>query len=356
LLFDPRPKTRREDLYDFDEELEKFVNALSEPMVLVSGLRRTGKTSLILTGLNVSGAPYIYLDLRECARSYADLYKLISRGFTEFAKRWSDLRDHFLRALSRLRGVSIAGIEISFSWSPRERPLLTEILDAVNDFAERIGRRVVVVFDELQSVRGAMGAVLQSALAHSYDFNKSVALVLAGSEMGVLYNILQNPESPLYGRAYIEVRTRKLSYSEAVDFLTKGFTEAGVSIGRDEIEEAAKELDGVIGWLTYYGYLRSRGAGGLEQVVREAIALAKNELESFLKTRVSSGRYKAVLKLLAQGVRGWGELKRELERLEKKEISDRVLHDILKELKRHSIIDESNEFTDPIYKRASLEL
>ncbi|MCI4435850.1 MAG: hypothetical protein JHC33_03460 [Ignisphaera sp.] len=46
MLFDPRPKTRREDLYDFDEELEKFAKALSEPMVLVSGLRRTGKHHL----------------------------------------------------------------------------------------------------------------------------------------------------------------------------------------------------------------------------------------------------------------------------------------------------------------------
>jgi len=355
LLFDPRPKARREDLYDFDEELERFVKALGEPMILVSGLRRTGKTSLILTSLSVSGAPFIYFDLREGARSYADLYKLVSRGFTEFVKRWSGLRSRFLEALSRVRGVSIAGVEVSFSWSPRKRPLLSELLDAVNDFAERIGSRIAVVFDELQSVRGSMGVALQSALAHSYDFNKSVTLVLAGSEMGVLYSILQNPESPLYGRAYVEVRTRKLSYSEAVDFLTKGFEEAGATVSRGEVEEAVRELDGIIGWLAYYGYLRSRGMGSVEQVVREAIALAKKELEAFLLTRVSS-RYRAVLRALAQGVREWGELKRELERLEKREVSDRVVHDVLVELKRHSIVDESNEFTDPVYRRASLEL
>jgi len=37
LLFDPRPKVRREDLYDFDEELKKFTKALDEPMVLYPG-------------------------------------------------------------------------------------------------------------------------------------------------------------------------------------------------------------------------------------------------------------------------------------------------------------------------------
>jgi len=205
LLFDPRPKTRREDLYDFDEELDKFVKALDEPMVLISGLRRTGKTSLILTGLNIANYPYIYLDLREGVRSYADMYKLISRSFSEFIKKFGGLKDQFIKFLSRLRGVSIAGIEVNFSWSPRERPLLTEILDILNDFAERVVKRLVVVFDEMQSVRGSIGFVLQNALAHSYDFNKNICIVLAGSEMGILYNILQNPGNPLYGRAYVEL-------------------------------------------------------------------------------------------------------------------------------------------------------
>jgi hypothetical protein len=54
LLFDPRPKARGEDLYDFDAELGKLLRALGEPVVLVSGLRRTGKTSLVLTALNES--------------------------------------------------------------------------------------------------------------------------------------------------------------------------------------------------------------------------------------------------------------------------------------------------------------
>jgi AAA+ ATPase superfamily predicted ATPase len=283
------------------------------------------------------------------------MYKLISRSFSEFIKKFGGLKDQFTKFLSRLRGVSIAGIEVNFSWSPRERPLLTEILDMLNDFAERVVERLVVVFDEMQSVRGSIGFVLQNALAHSYDFNKNICIVLAGSEMGILYNILQNPGNPLYGRAYVEVRTRKLSYSEAVDFLSKGFAEVGIAISREEIEDVVRELDGIIGWLTYYGYLRSRGLGDLEYIVREAVVLAKKELESFLATRVSN-RYRVVLKLLAKGVKEWGKFKDELEKIEKRSVSDRVLHDILRELRRHSIVDENNEFTDPIYRKASLEL
>jgi DNA-binding PadR family transcriptional regulator len=65
-----------------------------------------------------------------------------------------------------------------------------------------------------------------------------------------------------------------------------------------------------------------------------------------------SKRYKIVLKLLAEEVREWSLLKRNVEKYEGKEISNRVLYEILQQLKRHSIIDEENNFTDPIYKEA----
>ena len=48
MLFSPEPKTRREDLYDFNRELSALVTALrAERLTLVTGLRRTGKTSLL---------------------------------------------------------------------------------------------------------------------------------------------------------------------------------------------------------------------------------------------------------------------------------------------------------------------
>ena len=358
MLFDPRPKARREDLYDFDAELEKLLRALGEPMVLVSGLRRTGKTSLVLTALNESGLPYVYVDLREGFTSTRELYALLSRSLSEFAERasrWRRAGELLLKLLSRVRGVSVMGFQVSVSWSPRERPLVSELFAALDELGERLGSKVVVVLDEFQRSRGSVGAALHSAVAHSYDFHENLSFVLTGSEMGLLYGILRNPENPLYGRAYVEVRTRKLSREESVDFLERGFAELGVEVGRGELERAAEELGGVIGWLTYYGYLRASGRGDLERVVEEAVELARSELENFLATRVSR-RYRLALKLLAQGVKEWGRLKRALEDAEGRELSDRVLHEILHQLRSHSIVDEENNFTDPIVRRAALQL
>ena len=66
-----------------------------------------------------------------------------------------------------------------------------------------------------------------------------------------------------------------------------------------------------------------------------------------------SRRYPIVLRLLAKGIRSWSKLKKEIEKIEKREVSDRVLHDILNQLKKHSIINEELKFTDPIVKEAA---
>jgi len=57
------PKARREDLFDFDEELGRLTKLLGDSrtrLIVVKGFRRTGKTSLILTALNSIGSPYAF--------------------------------------------------------------------------------------------------------------------------------------------------------------------------------------------------------------------------------------------------------------------------------------------------------
>jgi hypothetical protein len=194
--------------------------------------------------------------------------------------------------------------------------------------------------------------MLHNAIAYSYDYYRNLSFILTGSEMCVLYDILRNTENPLYGRAFIKIRTRKLRKGKAVNLLEMGFKEVGRDVSQREIDIVVEELDGIIGWLAYYGYLRVSGKGDFEEIKRETVELAKAELENFLKGRVSR-RYRLVLRLLTEGVKEWSLLKRGLEKAEGKELSDRVIYEILQQLKAHSIIDEENNFTDPIIKEAS---
>ncbi len=358
VLFDPRPKTRVEDLYDFEKELDTLKKYLGEPLIVVTGLRRTGKTSLILTALNESGSPYVYFDLRTITKSRRELYQLISSGFSEFLSRISRserLYKTILRFLKLVRGVSVSGFTIEFSWGT-EKPLLSEVFTALNEVGVEHNTKITVVFDELQRATGHASIILQNTIAHAYDYLRNLSFVISGSEMGVLYKFFEDPEAPLYGRAYLEVRTRRLTREESINYLIKGFEEAGHKVELREIEEVVNKLNGVIGWLTYYGYAKIMQNKNLESIWREAVELAKQELEDFLKYRVSRERYKTVLRLLAQDLRDWGRLKTKLENLEGRAISDRVLHDILHTLRKHAIVDEQNKFLDPLIEEAAKNL
>jgi AAA+ ATPase superfamily predicted ATPase len=66
LLFDEAPKTSLADFFNFRDELGTFRDALRKTgrLVVVTGPRRMGKTSLLLTVLSEEGVPYVLLDGR----------------------------------------------------------------------------------------------------------------------------------------------------------------------------------------------------------------------------------------------------------------------------------------------------
>ncbi|MFP3240645.1 MAG: ATP-binding protein, partial [Caldivirga sp.] len=54
MLFDERPKARREDLFDRVKEVSEVIDAIDKgrPIIVLSGIRRIGKTSVLLVALN----------------------------------------------------------------------------------------------------------------------------------------------------------------------------------------------------------------------------------------------------------------------------------------------------------------
>ncbi len=210
-MFDTRPKVRRVDLFDFEGgefgRLSGFVgDSLTRLIVVRGGLRRTGKTSLILTTLNELGVPYVFVDVREVIRSRrGGLYEVLSRALSEFLRRYSPYRallSSFIRVLSGVRGgVRVHGFEVSLNWGGRDRPLLTELFREFDEASASAGVRLVIVIDEAQRLGGSLGFEVWSAVAHAYDFLGNTKFIISGSEMGVLNSIFSNPESPpLFGR------------------------------------------------------------------------------------------------------------------------------------------------------------
>jgi len=165
VLFDITPKEDRKDFFDRDREIEEL-KKLKTPIMLVLGLRRTGKSSLIKIALKEMGLPSIYLDLRKFEErdyiSYKDFILEFQAEVNKLIRRFPGLLD----LLKRVRGVSILGNEVKFSWKGEERLRFSSLLDALE---EGVDEKVVIALDEVQELTKLRGANLLPSLAYAYD-------------------------------------------------------------------------------------------------------------------------------------------------------------------------------------------
>jgi len=188
-----------------------------------------------------------------------------------------------------------------------------------------------------------------------------VRLVLTGSQLGLLYDFLglEDPRAPLFGRALQEVRTRRLSPDEALDFLERGFSESGVRCPRDLMEKAVDAFDGIIGWLTYFGHLYvTGGLRDLEDVIRAASSLALEELRNLISS-LRSPRYAVILRALAEGRAPWAAIRRRLEDYEGRGLNPATVSQLIGALVKLGVVEEvEGEYAiaDPVYRLAASRL
>ncbi|WP_367270932.1 hypothetical protein [Thermococcus sp.] len=66
MLFDPRPKERRDEIFDREGEIEALLNGMKNyPITLLIGIRRVGKSSLLRVALNECDEIGLYIDARK---------------------------------------------------------------------------------------------------------------------------------------------------------------------------------------------------------------------------------------------------------------------------------------------------
>jgi len=349
LYFDERPKVRREDLYDREHELEELLNALTsrEPLIVLKGIRRLGKTSLMRVALNEAELPHVIVDLRGVnPNSRRELYLRFQAALNEYLSKNAPL---FKRLKDRIRlidGVKISGVGVSLSWKNPET--LYSLISALESDG------FVIAFDEVQEIRGPAGKELASLIAHFYDYGET-SFILTGSEIGLLYDFLghEDPDAPLYGRVFHEIGLSRFSREQSIDFLYKGFEQVGIEPNGEVIEDAVSKLDGIVGWLVKFGALSLREGLSrkvVDRVLKEASKMALGELDRFLEKRpLARKRYLVILRAIAKGKNTWSELKRELEKAEKREITDATLARLLYALLKASFIEKEVEGRNVTY-------
>ncbi len=351
MYFDTRPKRKREDLYDRENELGEFENSLKSrnPLTVITGIRRLGKTSLLLVGLNELELPHVLVDFRGVnPNSRMDVYKRIESAVNAFFRENRGIWEEIKGNLKNISGLRVLGFGVSLSWKEAKTDLTAL-------FRELEKYNVVLAFDEVQYLRGPVGNEFAGLMAHLYDYSE-LRMVMTGSEVGLLHDYLgvDDPSAPLYGRYFHEVNLSRFTPEQSRDFLLKGFEQMGIKPPERLIGEAVERLDGIVGWLVLFGRKAvEKGPSEelIDQVFGEAKALAMEEFENFLEKRTAARkRYIEIMRAVAGGKRTWEEIKEHLERKEGKTISDSVLARLLKALVDSSFLEKVREGKNVYYR------
>lgn len=350
MLFDIKPKEKREDLFGRGEELNKLLRALrSEPITLLLGIRRIGKTSLLKVCLNELDS-YVYFDLRKLefeGFSKPNFYNFLSDSMSNLLPR-----EKIKNCLRSIEGLSIFGNQIRFNF--QRAPGMIKIFQSLDDWAGNRGERIVLAFDEAQLLRYYKGKLdFESFFAYIYDNLHNTSIVLTGSEVGLLLRYLQidNPESSLYGRSMKSITLKPFERKKSEEFLISGFRENEVRPTEDFIKKAIGRMDGIVGWLTLLGY-RSIKDGMRDETIdltlEEASKLAEKELKSLRK---SSEYYFLALRAISLENRSWSGIKRAVEAWKGIPVTNAQITRTLTNLEAMGIIEKADReyrFLDPI--------
>lgn len=351
MYFGIKPKTNVEDLFGENFLLNLLINAVKDKkarMTVIKGLRRNGKTSLLNVALKEAKIDHIKIDVREAP--YYDKVEFFEFLIGKLEEKYFKIKKLLSRAEIKIFYKDVgAGLKIK----DKKRISFFEELNAK---LKKGNKQLIIAFDEVQLLRKIE---FNQVLASIYDNYGQIKLLITGSEIGILNEFIgkRDAKSPLFGRPYFEIDMKKLEKEKSAEFLEVGFKQLNKQLKIEEIEEIIEELDGIIGWLTAYGWFRNQNINhrnALTKTIEEGKKLAKEELNKFLDNRKARANYIFLLKLLAKNKDSWGIIKNEFVRRGKR-ISDRQLSLYIRELIDYGFIEKDEDkykISDPLHVRA----
>src|SRR5436190_6093748 len=225
-----------DDLIDRDEETRRLLTAaVGGHFVRLYAPRKYGKTSLLRRVLRDAERPEgmvpILVDLYGVL-SIADVTVRVERAYARQLKGRLRARiEEFLQSTGLGLSLGALGISARLQLDPKRDPLpaLHALLDLPLRLEQGGGFRALIVLDEFQDIAKVreMDAVLRS---HIQLQGEVASFVFAGSEPGMMRELFERQERPLYGQA-VPVRLDRLADADIAAYVVARFGESGRSVG-----------------------------------------------------------------------------------------------------------------------------
>ena len=219
---------RKSEIKELSRDIENSQN------VIVFSQRRFGKTSLIKEVFKISGKKgicTIYADLYPvlCEEDFISIYAAaIAKALHGSFKKSFKGVGKFFRTLRPSFKVDNAG-EVSYSFIVDKNdihPLLEDVLESINRFADAKKKKIAVCFDEFQQIALFKTNKLEKVLRSHFQQHKNISYIFMGSKKHIIRDIFNNPNRPFY-RSGKSFPLEKIKQEELAAFITEKFNRTG---------------------------------------------------------------------------------------------------------------------------------
>ncbi|HEY5319465.1 MAG TPA: hypothetical protein VIJ76_01175 [Galbitalea sp.] len=237
-----------DEIIDRDPETrELLTNAVGGHYVRLYAPRKYGKTSLLQRALadgeREEGLIPVLVDLYRVV-SVADVTVRLERAYARHLKGAVRARvDQFLQKTGIGLSLGVHGISARIQLDPRADPLpaLHALLDLPLRLEQSGGYRALIAFDEFQDIQKVPD--LDGLIRSHIQFHGDVAsYVFAGSEPGLMEQLFEDRDRPLYGSA-VPMRLGRLAAEDVGTYVAGRFETAGRDIG-DALGPLLRAADG----------------------------------------------------------------------------------------------------------------
>ncbi|MCD6514583.1 MAG: ATP-binding protein [Candidatus Odinarchaeota archaeon] len=319
----------------------------------VSGLRRTGKTTLTRSVANTLDVYPIYINLWKRGT------ELVSTDFIleEIVKEIQEIskRSKLKKILKYIEKISFLGVSVKLRLENQIR--LTRALEELCK-----DKRVVLIFDEAEEMRHDTTIFKYLASLHD-ELSPRLSAIFLGSVVSMKSLLSSSTLAPLYGRLGEEIVLKPFNEIDSRKLLRKGFEECNTEVDEELIVEASLRLGGFAGWLTNFGRLtvleRRKGVKhpDLNKIIanleEDTSKLIYEEIARILRGKKMISSYLKVIKFAAE--RGFITVSDASEILRKR-ASTAIVY--LKQLVDYGIMTKSNSdyiILDPLVRRSALK-
>jgi hypothetical protein len=225
-----------DDIIDRERETRTLlVNAVGGHYTRLYAPRKYGKTSLLQRALRdgerEEGLIPVRVDLYRVV-SLADVTVRLERAYARHLKGALRSRvDEFLQRTGIGLSLGVTGISARIQLDPKADPLpaLHALLDLPNRLEVSGGYRALIAFDEFQDVCKVpnLDGLIRSHIQYHGDV---ASYVFAGSEPGLMEQLFEDRDRPLYGSA-VPMRLGRLDPGDVGEYVAERFAQTGRGVG-----------------------------------------------------------------------------------------------------------------------------